>query len=154
MSYRGRVRKRRQGHVFIEILFAIFLLGVAASILMATMPIANRARMTADLNNKAVSLAQKQLEAVRGLGYANATPDQLLANGLIDSTTTVGTNTYAFTNSDSASLDNPSRILPSGTGTLKVEQIDLDLRQVTITVNYVDRGKSRSFTVGTLVANL
>ncbi len=154
VSSRSQKQKRRRGHVFIEILFAIFLLGLAATILAATMPVANRARATADLNNKAVSMAQKQLEAIRGLGYANATPEQLFSNGLIDTTTPSATNTYPFTNSDSTSLDNPSRILPSGTGTVKVEQVDLDLRRVTITVKYVMRGSNRTFTIGTLIANL
>jgi len=135
-------------------LFAIFLVVTSATIALATMPLSTSARVKADLNNRATSLAQKQLEAIRGRGYANATAAQLLSLGLIDSTTEVTPSTYAFTNNDNAALDNPAKVLPQGTGTVKVEQVDLDLRRITITVSWVDRGTTRSMVVGTLIANL
>lgn len=146
--------KRRKGFTFIEVVLAIFLVVTSATIALATMPLSTSSRVKADLNNRATSLAQKQLEAIRGRGYANATASQLYAVGLIDNTTEITTNTYAFTNNDSAALDNPAKVLPSGTGTVKVEQVDLDLRRITVTVNWVDRGVNRSLVVGTLVANL
>lgn len=150
------MKKRTTGNAFslIEVLFAVFLIALCAIVVSASMPLANKARMRADQYNKALGLAQKQLEAIRGKGYANATASQLLSLGLIDSTTTVATNTYAFTNTDSAALDNPARILPSGTGTVLVEQADLDLRRVVVTVNWIDRGTTRQVQLGTLVANL
>lgn len=146
--------KRRKGFSFVEVLFAIFLVAMSASIVVATMPIANKSRAKADLMNKATGLAQKQLEAIRGMGYANATPSQLLSLGLIDSITPVGTNTYSFSNSDSANLDNPARILPSGTGKILVEQPDLELRRITVTISWSERGVTRSVSLGTLIANL
>ncbi len=106
------------------------------------------------MQNKAVAFAQKELEAIRGLGYANATSTQLLAYGLIDSTTPLVTNTYPATNVDSASYDNIGRLLPSGTATVAVSQTDIDLRQVTVTVTWNDRGTTRTFSLGTLIANL
>lgn len=148
------MKRRKRGFSFIEVLFAVFLVAISASIVAATLPLSTNARARADMNNKATGLVQKQLEAIRGLGYQNATATQLLSNGLIDSTTPVATNTYAFSNSDGAALDNPSRILPSGAGTVLVEQVDLDLRRVTVTVTWVDRGSTRSVTDGTLIANL
>jgi prepilin-type N-terminal cleavage/methylation domain-containing protein len=144
----------RSGFSFIEVLFAIFLVGLAASIVTATLPIANTSRARADMQNKAVGLAQKELEAVKGLGYANATAAQLYAYGLIDSTTPVAGTTYSFTNVDTAVLDNPSRLLPGCTATLTVTQPQIDLRQVTVTVTWNERGKTRTFTTGTLIANL
>lgn len=145
---------KRRGFSFVEVLFAIFLVGVAASIVAASMPIATVSRERADLMNKATGLAQKQLESIRGMGYANATATQLAAAGLIDSTATVATNTYSFTNSDSANLDNPARILPAGTGRVSIEQVGLDLRRIIVTVGWTERGRQRNVTVGTLVANL
>jgi prepilin-type N-terminal cleavage/methylation domain-containing protein len=145
---------RRRGFSLIEVVFAIFLVATGAAVVVATMPIANSSRAKADLNNKAVGLAQKQLEAIRGLGYANLTPAQLYSYGLIDSTTPISTNTYACTNSDYSSYDSPSRVLPTGMGWVKVEQVDLDLRQVTVSISYNERGKTRTYTLGTLVANL
>lgn len=147
-------RRTRKGFTFVEVLFAIFLVVTSATIALATMPLSTSARVKADLNNRATSLAQKQLEAIRGRGYANATAAQLLSLGLIDSTTEVTPSTYAFTNNDNAALDNPAKVLPQGTGTVKVEQVDLDLRRITITVTWVDRGTTRSMVVGTLIANL
>lgn len=147
-------RRIKKGFTFLEVLLALFLVVTSATIVLATMPLSTSARVKADLNNRATSLAQKQLEAIRGRGYANATANQLLTAGLIDSSTEVSTSTYAFTNNDSGVLDNPAKVLPSGTGTVKVEQIDLDLRRVIVTVKWTDRGKNFTTTVGTLIANL
>ncbi len=147
-------RTKQRGVTLIEVLFAIFLIAAGLAVIVAAMPIADVSRIKADYRNKATGLAQKQLEAIRGLGYPNLTPTQLNYYGLIDSTTTVATNTYTFTNVDSANLDNPARILPSGTGRVTIEQLDLDLRRVTIQVSWTERGASKSVRIGTLVANL
>ncbi|HMS55705.1 MAG TPA: prepilin-type N-terminal cleavage/methylation domain-containing protein [Fimbriimonadaceae bacterium] len=149
-----RAVRLRRGFSLVESLMAVFLVAMCAMVVSATMPMANRSRLKADLSSKAVGMAQKQLEAVRGLGYANLTPSQLFARSMIDSTTPVASDTYSFTNVDSAALDNPARILPSGTGQLKVEQVDLDLRRVTVSVAWSENGNNRSFQIGTLVANL
>jgi len=146
--------KFRRGFSLIEVLIAVFVVSLCAVVVAATMPTANRSRRKADLTSKAVGLAQKQVEAIRGLGYANATASQLQTYGLIDSVSPVSTDTYSFTNSDSARLDNPSRVLPSGVGRVKIEQADIDLRRITVTVTWSDMGTTRSFTLGTLVANL
>lgn len=147
-------RRKKRGFSLIEVLFAIFLVMLSASIVVATMPTATRARVKADYNNKATSLAQKMIETVRGLGYANVAASPLYARGLLDSTTPVASNTYSFTNVDSTALDEPSRILPAGTGTIKIEQVDIDLRRITVTVSWTERGTARNVVVGTLVANL
>ena len=149
-----KTRKRVRGFSLIEVLFSVFLVVVCASIVAATMPMATNARARADSYNKALNLAQKQLESIRGHGYANATPDQMLPDGLIDTVTPVATNTYPFTNSDSAARDNPARVLQNGTGTVLVEQADLDLRRVIVTVSWSDRNGNHSVQLGTLIANL
>lgn len=147
-------RTRKSGVTLIEVLFAMFLVVTCAMIVSATMPIADVARGKADLLAKATGLAQKQLEAIRGTGYANLNPTSLAGYGLIDSQTAIGTNTYSFSNSDSAKLDNPAKILPSGTGTVKLVQVSTNLMQVIVTVNYSDNQRNRSITLGTVVANL
>ena len=75
----------------------MFLVVACALIVAATMPIADVARGKADLLNKASGLAQKQLEAIRGVGYANINPSSLAGYGLIDSAGAIGTNLYSFT---------------------------------------------------------
>lgn len=162
MIYR-RNGRRRLGATLIEVLFAIFLVGAGALIVAATMPIANVSRAMADNNNKATSLAQKQLEAIRGLGYANATAPQLLANGLIDSTSPTSpppevslpaSTTYSFSNTDLAALDQTSRVLNQGAGYVSIEQVDIDLKRVTVVVRWVERDRPKTVVLATLVANL
>jgi Tfp pilus assembly protein PilV len=150
--YRGT---KRTGSTLIEVLFGVFIVTLCALIVAATTPTASMARFKAEQMNKAAGLAQKQLEAIKALGYVNATPANLASNGLIDSTSPIDTNTYSFTNSDSANLDNPSRILPSGTGTVKLETVSTNLVRVTVQVKWNERGTAtRNVTIGTLIANL
>lgn len=148
-----KARRRIAAFTLIEVVFALFLLATAGIIVTATLPIANVSRARSDMENKAVGLAQKELEAIRGVGYANASATQLYAYSLIDSTTSVN-GAYSFTNVDTGSYDNPSRILPQGTGTVTIQQVDIDLRQVVVQVSWIDRGVARSYTLGTLIANL
>lgn len=146
--------RKNRGVTLLEILFAVFLVAVCAAILVATMPTASRSQAMADLNNKATNLGQKELEAVRSMGYANVTVGQLFSAGLIDSITPVTANTYSFTNVDLGVKDSAGLLLPSGSGTVMIEQLALDLRRVTVTVNWTQRGTNKSVRLGTLVANL
>ena len=152
ITYLGTRSKR--GTTLVEILFAVFMLLACAAVLSATTPIASMSRYKAEMSNKAAGIAQKQLEAIKAAGYANAATTQLVTYGLIDNNTDLGGGTFSFTNSDSANLDNPAKVLPSGTGTVKIEQLATDLRRVTVTVSWNERGTTRSFTVGTLIANI
>lgn len=149
-----RKNLRQRGFSMIEVLFAIFLAAMSAAILAASMPIATMSRTKADYQNKATSLAQKQLEAIRSLGYANVTASQLSVYSLIDNLTPVATNTYTWTNVDSGVLDSPANVLPGGTARILVDQPDIDMRRVIVTVYWVDRGRTKSIVLGTLVANL
>jgi type II secretory pathway pseudopilin PulG len=146
--------KTKRGYSFLEILFAVFVVTCCATIVTATLPTANQSRYRADNLSRATNLAQKQLERIRGAGYGNLTATQMTALKIIDSATTVGTNTWSFTNSDVEVKDNPASVLPSGTGRITVELIDQDLKRVTVTVNWNERGINRSYSLGTLIANL
>lgn len=148
------IKRLKRGFSLIEVLFAVFITSLCAAMLAATMPVATASREKADTNNKATSLIQKQLEAVRGIGYGNLTPAQMFTYKLIDSANAVATDTYSWTNVDSANKDNPANVLKSGTGTIKVEAVDTDLRRVTVTVTWSDRGTTRTLRAATLVANL
>jgi type II secretory pathway pseudopilin PulG len=149
------MRKKTRAFTLVEALFALFLMALCAAIVAASTPVASRARVKADYLNKATGIAQKELEAIRGLGYPNITSDQLLANKLIDSTTALSPNTYSFTNTDLPNNDSPAKILPSGTGTVLIEQPAANLRRVTVTVNYKEMyGANRQIVIGTLIANL
>lgn len=149
-----KIKRLRKGFSLVEVLFGIFLAGLCATVLAATMPVATNSRVQANYQNMALSLAQKQMEAVRSLGYANLTPQQMQTNLLIDSATPVDTNTFSFTNVDNAMFDNPSTVLPQGQGRITVEQVELDMRRVTVEVSYNYKGRTQRVRLATLIANL
>ncbi len=151
---RSQRLKKKLGGTLIEALLAVFILAMSAVILTSAMPMATKSRIKADNMNKAAGMAQKMIEAVRGSGYANVTPTQLYGLGLIDSTTPTSTNRYTTTNTDTASLDNVGRILPGGYSHMNIEQVDIDLRRVTIHIHWVERGVNKRYVLGTLIANL
>ena len=143
-----------RGFVLMEALFAIFLIAAGALIVAATMPVSNVSRNTAQLADKAMDVCQKQMEAIRLGGFSDANPTQLATQGLIDNANPVGNNLYTFTNSDSTNLDNPGEVLPSGTGTVEIEQLTFDETRITITVNWMDNGTAKSYSIGTIISNL
>lgn len=149
-----RTLRRRRGFSFVEVLFAVFLTGCCATIVAGAYPVATMSRTKADAANRASALAQKEIEAVRGLGYANLTPTQMLANGLIDSATPIDVDTYSFTGVDASLTDSAATVLPNGTARIAVSQVDAELRRVVVTILWNDRGTTRSFVLSTLVANL
>lgn len=104
--------------------------------------------------NRAVALAQKQMEAIKRLSYPNITANALLTASLIDSTTEVATNTYSFTNVDSLVADDAPRLLPSGAGRVTIEQPDIELKRVIIRITWSENGQTKTYEIGTLVANL
>lgn len=151
---RSRRISKQQAFSLVEVLFGIFLAGLCATVLAATMPVANNSRQKANYQNVALSIAQKQMESLRSLGYPNLTAERLLSTGVIDSSTPVAANTYSFTNIDAGAYDSPSIKLPSGQGRLIVEQVGIDLRRVTIQLTWTEAGLQKSVQIGTLVANL
>ncbi len=146
--------RTRRGFSLIEVLIAVFLVITCMLIVIATMPLATASRNKADRSTKAIGLAQKELEALRGAGYPNLTPTQMYSYGLIDNTTAVSSNTYTFTNADALAYDSPANVLPNGTGTVTVEQLDFDLRRLTVAVTYRDLNTTKTVRLGTIVANL
>lgn len=149
-----RTTSGKRGFSFVEIQAAIFVVVMVALIVAASIPLASQARRRAYFQMRATGIVQRELESIKSLGYSNADATQLLADGLIDSTTPVATNTYTFNNVDTAAFDTPANNLPSGTGQVLIEQVSTDLRRVTVSVTWTDRGRTRTIRSGTLLANL
>lgn len=147
-------RRRVSGFSLIESLFAVFLVAICATIIAATVPLANNNRARADMMNQALQIAQKELEAARYETYANLTVQRLKDDGLLDSTTPNGSLEYPFHNVDNGAFGSAAQILPQGKGWLKIEQPAADLRKITVRVAWVDRGNAREVTLSTLVGNL
>ena len=148
------VGKRQAAFSLIENLFGIFLVGMAAAIMAATLPLAHSSRARADLLNKATGIAEKQLELIKNAGYQNATPSKLYDLGLLDTPAPAGNGMYPFTNVDNGAYDAPSQVLPNGKGFVGITSVSADLTEVTVLVTWNDRGKIRSVTASTFLANL
>lgn len=163
---------RTRGFTYIEVIVSLFLVMASIAVVAVTLPASTAARGKSTLLDKAMALAQKELEKVRGAGYANITATQLYSIGAIDSaaptqststiglspvsagTETIAGSTYSFTSADAAAQDSPAIVLPSGIGRITVEQVDTDVRRLTVTVSWSDRGVTRSFSTGTIICNL
>lgn len=161
---RKRSLRKRMGHTLLEAMLASFLALICALIFSATIPISNVTRGKAETMNNAVSLAQKSAELFRGRGYPNVSATRLHQEGLIDSLTQVDLKTigitsdsemaYEATSVDEDLVDSPSRVLPNGRGFITTEQVDLDLRRVTVIMAWQEKSTWKSVRVSTLVANL
>ncbi|MCA0362015.1 MAG: hypothetical protein LCH41_13310 [Armatimonadetes bacterium] len=157
-------RRSQKGHTLLEAMMSAFLALICALIFTATIPVANLTRGKAENTNSAVSLAQKTIETLRGQGYPNTTPTQLLSNGLIQSTTpvnlhsigagTAGETGFEFTETDTGVVDSPRTVLPNGRGFIRTESLQMGLRRVTVIVIWQERSETKLVRLSTLVANL
>lgn len=158
-------RRSQRGHTLIEAMFAAFLALVCALIFSATVPVANLTRGKAESLNQATSLGQKTVESIRSGKYPNCSAAQLFADGKIQSMTqvnlgtlpgvgTAGEMAYEFTTVESAEIDSPGSVLPAGRGFIKTEQVNLDMRRITVIIAWQERSQWKSIRLMTLIANL
>ncbi|MEP0765283.1 MAG: hypothetical protein HRF45_01905 [Fimbriimonadia bacterium] len=145
--------RTRRGFTLTEVLFAGFLVTIAALAMAAALPLGHFARQKADLTNKAAGLANRQLEEVRSVGYPNLDPSTLQGLGIIDSITR-GDHGYPFTNASSNRGDAVSTLLPNGQAWLDLYDIGLDLKSVVITVQWTEKGRTRTVRMATMIGNL
>jgi hypothetical protein len=133
---------------------SVFLVASAATVFAVAMPVATVGRGKAKYQQRAVNFSNKQIELVRSMGYANINPQKLAAATVIDSDQPVASDTYSCNTVDQAHGDRISDAVPNGNATLKIEQIDQELKRVTVKVTWQENQRSREFELGTLVANL
>jgi type II secretory pathway pseudopilin PulG len=147
-------RRRKNGFTLVEVMLSVFMVTCAGAILASAMPAATVSRMKGNYLNKAANFAQKEIELMKAQTYSNLTDTKLYASDLIDNTTPIATNTYSCNNTDAAVGDRVTDLLPSGTASVKIEQMDIELKRITLTVNWREKGRNRSYSVASLVANL
>lgn len=157
--------RKRRGFSLIETTVAMFTLLVAALIFASAIPVANRSRGKAQYANIALSQAQKQLETIHQLGFANANAAQLRAAGLIDNTTPVnihhavlygppGTTALESSLSEAGLVDNTAALLPRGRSFVRIVDVSLDVKRVEVLVFWAERNNMRFVKLATLVANM
>ena len=153
MRKETRKRSKTAGISLIEAIVSVFLALTCGLLLVAMFPMATVSKERAKTQNVAISIAQKHMEAVRSLGFSRITPQQLAAYDLIDSTTPIGTDTYSITNVDSDLIDSPVSSLPNGTGWLTIETVAVNLKRVTVHIDYSDMKGDKSVQLDTSIAN-
>ena len=156
---------RNRGFSLLEAMMAIFTLLICTLIFAGTIPIANKSRGKAQYANIALSLAKKQMETLKHLGYSNADKNQLLAAGLIDTTVPVdmnaalmysvpGTMGFEATKSDQGNVDSAKDLLPYGRSFVRITDISLDMREIEVVVFWAEGNNTRFVKLATQMANL
>jgi hypothetical protein len=133
-------------------MLSVFMVTCAGAILASAMPAATVSRVKGNYLNRAANFAQKEIELMKAQTYSNLTPVKLLSADIIDSTAPISTDTYSCNSTDAAVGDRVTDVLPNGSASVKVEQIDIELKRITVTVSWTEKGRNRSYSVGSLVA--
>ncbi|MBI1332884.1 MAG: type II secretion system protein [Armatimonadetes bacterium] len=145
----------KSGFTLIETLFSIMFVGCAAAIAVVSMPASTASKTKAKYYNFAVNYATRQIEELQYRGFAKLNADDLKTAGLIDSKTPVaGTDTYPCTNVSFGANELISSKLPNGKATVRIQDVTMDSKRVTVHVEWLERSQTRSFDLGTVVADL
>lgn len=125
----------RRGAGLIDVMLMLFLLGMAGLIFAAVFPTCIRSTKQAQEYKIAAAITQKKMEQLRSMSYELLTYSQLVSASVVDSTP--AGSPYSF-----ASIDGLSGLLPSGAGTLAIQDVGSDTRQVTITISWRGTGSA------------
>lgn len=129
--------------------------GCAAAIAVAAMPVSTASKTKAKYYNFAVNFATRQIEEVQHQQFAKINGDDLKSYGLIDSATpSSGSDTFSCNTVTFGANETIVSKLPSGSATVRIEDISLNLKRVTVHVQWKERSNTRSYDVGTVVADL
>lgn len=159
------MRLRQRGFTILEGMVACFTVLVCALIFASAYPVANKSRGKAQYANVAMSIAQREMEAIKAHGFSNADGNQLLALGLIDSITTkdlnaevlysnASTSGFEFTNIDSVENSSTKNLLPNGRAFVTIQDDTVDLRRVEVLVFWSENSEWKFVKLTTYLANL
>jgi prepilin-type N-terminal cleavage/methylation domain-containing protein len=145
--------RSKGGFSLIEVLVSSFVVALTATVLAVSFPTGDRSRIKANYENTAISIAQRQVEQLRGIGYSSLTGPRLSELGVVSSSTAT-TEGFPFSTTNSGVLDSSSVSLPQGEAYVRVQQVGIDFKEVLVTVSWQEGSRRRSIKVGTMVANL
>jgi prepilin-type N-terminal cleavage/methylation domain-containing protein len=121
--------RNRRGFSLIETMIAVMALSFIVMVFGAVVPTATRMRHKAENITRATMLAHQKLEQLRGVGYTNLTPANLLAAGMIDATP--DTSPYSITGVSGLASE-----LPDGSGTLTITDEATDLKRARVDITW------------------
>lgn len=143
-------KPRRRGFNLIEVMLAVFLLGMATIVFAGLYPPAARASHKTANYSQAISAVQHKVDELRSVGYGRLDYTNLQSAGIIDSGN--GTQPFHFETTDSLAT-----LLPGAVGTITTASAGTNLTQVTVTVTWSGApGKAMdgSLSVSVLIANV
>ncbi|MEA2553618.1 MAG: hypothetical protein QOJ65_1794 [Fimbriimonadaceae bacterium] len=108
---------------------SIFLVGVAAMMVGALMPMAAKTEKMVGNHQQAASIVQHKVDQLRGVGYGRLTAKDLKAAQIIDATST--TTPFPF-----GTVDTLSNYFPRPTGTIDIVDFNASTRKVTVTLTW------------------
>ena len=139
--------RSKRGAGLLEVVFGLFMIGIAGVVFSASFPPAFRTLSQASESTNAALIAQKKMEQVRGLDYASLTYNNLTSSGILDPEPDASG--YTFT-----SVDGVGAALPAGTGTMTITAESGAIKRVVVSVNWTAVNQmQRNLTVTTLVAD-
>ena len=139
--------KHKSGFVVVDLIVAVFLLGVCGLALTATFVSGYAMLGQSSEYNLASRVCQDEMEAVRNLGYSSLMAADLSSAGLID--TGQQSSPYSITTVKSLASN-----LPQGSGVLRITDQSAGLWKITVTVRWqASNGVWRRVTAASLVAD-
>lgn len=117
---------RRKGFSLVEVIIAIFLIALGATILGAIFPLASKSGKMVGNHEQAASIVQHKIDQLRGVGYGRLTWSELYDAGIIDSKTT---QPYEFTG-----VDELAKIYPNPKGTIEISNFSSNIKKVTVSL--------------------
>lgn len=122
-------RVRSRGFTWVEILAAIFVIGISAIIFGAVFPMAAKTQTMAANHQQALGIVQHKIDQLRAVGYGRLTYTELKNAGIIDSTPS--TAPFRFN-----TVDELSTLYTTAVGTISVTDFSTTIRQVTVTLTW------------------
>jgi type II secretory pathway pseudopilin PulG len=129
-------------------MLTVFVLGIIGTIFSATLPTAVKSSGQAQHYKIATAIAQRKMEQLRAMDYESLNAVHLTAAGVVDPD--CASSPYTFTQ-----IDNLAASLPGGTGTVTVEDVEADVKQVQVSITWtgVSSTRSRSINLTALFAD-
>ncbi|CAN5380914.1 hypothetical protein BH11ARM1_BH11ARM1_02550 [soil metagenome] len=141
-------RRRRGGFTWIEVMMAIVLVSLTASMFVALVPMAAQSQTLTGSYQQASSLVQHKVDQLRAVGYGRLNYTELHNAGIIDASPT----TVPFKFKVADGLD---AIYKNSTPTINITDWSTNIKQVTINLSWSGGASTQSngnLVVTTLIA--
>lgn len=122
-----RPKRKSSGFTIIEVAVALFIVLGGALIFSVLMTMAVKSGKMVGNHQQAVSIVQHKVDQLRAVGFGRLTHIELSDAGIIDAVPNEAP--YTFTK-----IDQLEQFFPNPVGTIQVQDIGINVRQVTVTL--------------------